>query len=200
MNSNRIKNASAGASLPSGMEPGGELQRGVEHTLAPSLQKLPPQDRQHVIQEVTMMVGMSGPLPPPAIARQYEELCPGFIDRSLKIAETAQQAEIDAASDERQKNQNYRMFGMGCAVLITLTLIAAGVYIAVNLNVYAGIATSLITFVAGAIATFINGRPLADGATDSKTRPRNRRRRKGGRSSVSPLVPSLGASLWPPLE
>jgi uncharacterized membrane protein len=140
-----------------------DLQRVVETTLAPNLQKLPPQDRQHVIQEVTMMVGMAGPLPPPAIARQFEEICPGFVDRSMKMAETAQRAEIDASADERQKNQNYRIFGMACAGLITLTLIISGVYIAISVNVYAGVGTALTTFVASAVAAFIKGRPLADG-------------------------------------
>ena len=31
-----------------------DIQRAVETTLAPNLQRLPPQERQHVIQEVTM--------------------------------------------------------------------------------------------------------------------------------------------------
>jgi hypothetical protein len=67
-----------------------DLPRAVESTLAPNLQKLPAKERRHVIEEVTTMVAMSGPLPPPDIARQYEEMCPGFVDRSLKMAEKAQ--------------------------------------------------------------------------------------------------------------
>jgi len=156
----------------------GELQRAVETTLAPNLQKLPPRERQTVIEEVTTMVAMSGPLPPPDIARQYEEICPGFVDRSLKMAEMAQQAEIDADFDERQKNQNYRFFGMTCAVVITLSLIGAGVYIAVTVNVYAGIVTALTTFVASAIVTFIKGRPLSDGAPTARaTEPESSKRK-----------------------
>jgi uncharacterized membrane protein len=136
------------------------LQRVVETTLATNLEKLPPQDRQTVI---TMVAGMmTGPLPPPAVAAQYEKLCPGFVDRSLKMAEIAQQAEIDAKADERQKNQNYRVFGMTWAGLVTLTLVLVGGYIAVNVNVYVGVVTALISFVASAVAAFINGRPLAD--------------------------------------
>jgi uncharacterized membrane protein len=127
MASGNPENELAQSDLPGGSIPDQDLERIVETTLAPNLQKLPPQERQHVIQEVTMMVGMAGPVPPPAIARQFEEMCPGFVDRSLKMAETAQRAEIDASADERQKNQNYRIFGMTCAGLITLTLIISGV-------------------------------------------------------------------------
>jgi uncharacterized membrane protein len=156
------ENELAKSNLPRGLTPDEDLKRAVEATLGANLEKLPPQDRQTFIQGVTTLVTMAGPLPPPAIARQFEEMCPGFVDRSLKMAETAQRAEIDARADERQKNQNYRVFGMACAGLITLTLIISGVYIAVNVNVYAGVGTALITFVASAVAAFINGRPLAD--------------------------------------
>lgn len=162
-----------------------ELERVVEDTLAPNLQKLPPRDRQHVIQEVTMMVSMSGPLPPPAIARQFEEMCPGFVDRSLAIAERAQQAEIEAAADERKKNQTYRILGMLCAALVTLSLITAGVYIATYVNLVAGVITSLISFIGSAVAAFINGRPLADGSHNKEppaqkppTRAPSKRRRR----------------------
>lgn len=166
------RNEPATGRSPSELTSSEDIQRAVETTLAPNLQKLAAKDRRHVIEEVTTMVAMSGPLPPPDIARQFEEMCPGFVDRSLKMAEKAQQAEIDADSDERQKNQNYRFFGMACAVAITLSLIGAGVYIAVAVNVYAGVGAALITFVASAIVTFINGRPLSDGAqTDKATEP-----------------------------
>jgi uncharacterized membrane protein len=147
------------------------LQRAVETTLAPNLQKLLPQERQHVIQEVTMMVG-AGPFLPPAIAHQFEEMCPGFVDRSLKMAEKAQQAEIDASADERQKNQNYRIFGMACAGLITLTLIISGVYIAISVNVVAGVVTALTTFVASVVAAFIKGRPLGDDGKEAQPQPK----------------------------
>ena len=171
MNSDSPENEGK-SSLPSGSIPGEDLKRVVETTLAPNLQNLPPQERQTVIQEVTMMVGMApGGFLPPAIAAQYERLCPGFVDRSLKMAETAQQAAIDASADERQKNQTYRIFSMTCAALITLTLIGAGVYIAINVNVYAGVGTALITFVAGAVAAFIQGRPLADRAKEPQLPP-----------------------------
>ena len=88
------------------------------------------------------------------------------------MAETAQQAEINASADERQKNQNYRIFGMACAGLITLTLIISGVYIAINVNVYAGVGTALTTFVASAVAAFIKGRPLGDVVKEAQPQPK----------------------------
>jgi hypothetical protein len=70
-----------------------DLQRAVETTLAPDLQKLRPHERQHVIQEMTMMVG-AGPFLPPAIARQFEEMCPGFVNRSLAKTTSSMQATL----------------------------------------------------------------------------------------------------------
>jgi uncharacterized membrane protein len=161
MTSDSSENDLAKSDLPGRSNADPDLRRAVEA----ALEKLPPHERNHVIQEVTMMVG-AGPFLPPAIARQFEEMCPGFVNRTLQMAETAQQAEINASADERQKNQNYRIFGMACAGLITLTLIISGVYIAINVNVYAGVGTALTTFVASAVAAFIKGRPLADGVKE----------------------------------
>lgn len=172
MTSDSAENELAKGDLPGGSIADRDLQRAVETTLALKLDKLPPQERREFIKEITMMVGMAGPLPPPAIARQFEEMCPGFVDRSLKMAEVAQRAAIDASADERQKNQNYRTFGMTCAGLITLTLIISGVYIAISVNVYAGVGTALITFVASAVAAFIKGRPLADGVKEVLPQPK----------------------------
>ncbi len=113
-------------------------------------------------QLVTTMVSMTGPLPPPAIAREYEEICPGFVDRSLRMAEKAQDAAIEAAQDERRKNQLYRLIGMICAAILSFSLIMAGAYIAVYENVYVGAFTALASFIGSVVVAFINGRPLRD--------------------------------------
>ena len=114
------------------------------------------------VREVTTMVSMSGPLPPPAIARQYEELCPGFVDRSLRMAEKAQDAAIDDVRDTRRKNQFYRLFGMVCAAVLSLSLICAGVLIAIYANILAGTITALVSFIGSVVVAFIKGRPLND--------------------------------------
>jgi hypothetical protein len=54
MASGNPENELAQSDLPGGSIPDQDLERIVETTLAPNLQKLPPQERQHVIQEVTM--------------------------------------------------------------------------------------------------------------------------------------------------
>ncbi len=113
-------------------------------------------------QLVTAMFSMTGPLPPPALAREYEDICPGFVDRSLRIAEKAQDAAIEAAQDERRKNQIYRLIGMICAAILSFSLIMAGTYIAVNANVYIGALTALVSFIGSVVVAFINGRPLRD--------------------------------------
>ena len=123
---------------------------------------VPLERKSGIIREVTTMVSMSGPLPPPAIARQYEELCPGFVDRSLRMAEKAQDASIADAQDRRDKNQFYRLFGMVCAGILSLSLIIAGSFIVVNGHIVAGTITVLVSFIASVVVAFIKGRPLSD--------------------------------------
>jgi len=126
---------------------------------------LPLEIKAQVIREVTTTVSMTGPLPPPDIAREYEEICPGFVDRSLQMAEKAQEAAIEAAQDERRKNQFYRLFGMVCAATLSLSLIVAGCVIAIYVNVYVGAFTALASFIGSVVVAFINGRPLRDSSS-----------------------------------
>lgn len=153
---------------------GDGLRRLVETAIGPNLQGLPPQNIEWVIEEVTTMVSMSGPLPPPSIAREYEQICPGYVDRSLAMAEKEQDAAIEAQRDERNKNQFYRLFGMVCAAFVLASLVFGGIAIAVTTNVYVGSFLSLSTVVASAVTLFVHGRPLADGVgaqADDNSKP-----------------------------
>lgn len=170
------------------------LRRLVETTIGPNLKGLPKQNMDLVIEEVTMMVSMSGPLPPPAIAREFEQLCPGYVDRSLALAEKAQAASIEAQRDERDKNQFYRVFGMACAVLILAILVGGGIAIAIKANVYVGSFTALSGVVASAVALFINGRPLADGDQTGQTASsRQNAESKPRTSPKSKVIPNARA-------
>ena len=138
------------------------IRNQLESRLGSDLEALPLERKAQLVREVTTMVAMSGPLPPPAIAREYEEICPGFVDRSLRMAEKAQDAAIDDVRDTRRKNQFYRLFGMVCAAVLSLSLICAGVLIAIYANILAGTITALVSFIGSVAVAFIKGRPLND--------------------------------------
>ena len=151
------------------------IRNQLERSLGQDLEALPIERKAQLVREVTTMVSMSGPLPPPAIAREYEEICPGFVDRSLRMAEKAQDASIAAAQDERDKNQFYRIFGMACAALLSGLLVIGGLFIAYFVNPWAGVVTALVSFIGSVVVAFIDGRPLrdhfpqGDGKKDAKT-------------------------------
>jgi uncharacterized membrane protein len=159
------------AAAPDGTSSDRDLRRLIETAIKPNLEGLPEQKVDLVIEEVTTMIEMSGPYPPPAIAREYEALCPGFMDRTLTLTERAQAASIAAEQDERNKNQMYRVVGLVLAALILTILIAGGIFIALKANVYVGAFTSLAGVVASAVTLFINGRPLSDGQVGSISIP-----------------------------
>lgn len=138
------------------------IRNQLESRLGSDLEALPLERKAQLVREVTTMVAMSGPLPPPAIAREYEEICPGFVDRSLRMAEKAQDASIEAGQDERDKNQFYRLFGMACAAILSGLLVIGGLLIAYFVNPWAGVVTALVSFIGSVVVAFIDGRPLRD--------------------------------------
>lgn len=73
------------------------------------------------------MQRFAGPLPPPALAREYEALCPGFTDRHLKILEETAAAERDTmrASDRRLDR------GQAFALAAALAVMAFGSLLAI---------------------------------------------------------------------
>ena len=138
------------------------IRNQLERSLGQDLEALPLERKAQLVREVTTMVSMSGPLPPPAIAREYEEICPGFVDRSFRMAEKAQDASIEAVRDERDKNQFYRLFGMACAAILSGLLVIGGLLIAYFVNPWAGVVTALVSFIGSVVVAFIDGRPLRD--------------------------------------
>lgn len=170
------KNAPDASAAPETSCPDDGLRRLVESALGPNLKALAKHDMELVIEEVTTMVSMSGPLPPPGIAREYEKICPGYVDRYLTMAEKEQDAAIAAQQDERNKNQFYRLFGMICAVFILASLVLGGIAVAVTTNVYVGSFLSLSTVVASAITLFVHGRPLSDAARHAVADQQDRKR------------------------
>jgi uncharacterized membrane protein len=109
-------------------------------------------------------VMVQGPLPPPHMAEAYERLCPGFVDRSIRLVENQQQAQIDSQSDIRNRNDSYRKQGLWVAAIVTLSFIVGGILLMlVNPDLkFFGISSMFFGPLLGLIGVFIRGRPLHD--------------------------------------
>ena len=73
-----------------------------------------------------------GPLPPPDMAETYERLQPGFTDRSLAIAEKAQDAEIKMIARRDWHSTGYSFATLFCTTLVILVIAGFGLYLLLN--------------------------------------------------------------------
>lgn len=107
-------------------------------------------------------------MPPPALLRHYEEICPGAADRMLRMAEQESEHRrkteatiISAQIEHYNKQFSEARCGQICALIITLVALAGGVYTALQGHEVAG---SIIGVggIGGIVTTFILGRRSND--------------------------------------
>ena len=86
----------------------------------------------------------AGPYPPPDAIKAYEEVLPGVFDRMVKMAEGAQEAQIEGARDTRAllARDIRRGHWLGFAAIVG-AMIGAGFCAALGSNVVAGIFLSV---------------------------------------------------------
>jgi len=107
----------------------------------------------------------SGPLPPPAAIKGYEEVLPGAADRILVMAEENQKHQIatqtknqDHLIEMNLKNQQvlqkYALLGLIFGFVIALSGIVGGCFLAYHDKTKSGL-TAIITTVGAIIAAFI---------------------------------------------
>lgn len=121
-----------------------------EKEIGEILSKLP-QDTPPDVIEAIAQLDYSGPLPLPAMMREYENITPGLADRIMKLAENEQQ--IRKRDHGRILfNDGIRVFG---SVLVSLCLIAAGVYCGIIGEPWLGGVLGTSGAVAGIIKTLL---------------------------------------------
>lgn len=88
---------------------------------------------------VMQLAQFSGILPPPELLKQYDKICPGLADRIMKMAEgeAAHRHSLDKATLDANINFHKNQFveariGQFCALLIGLTTILSGAYMATH--------------------------------------------------------------------
>lgn len=96
----------------------------LEPEIEQILSRLPPGTPPDVLEYISQTMSYSGPLPPPGMMAQYNEALPGLTDRIMKLTESEQ------GIRRRDNgwilfNDSLRVFG---SILVSLGLIAAGVY------------------------------------------------------------------------
>lgn len=117
------KPKSSGKNLPSKSEP---TLDSPETKFDDILSKLPPGTSPEVIEEISQSISYSGPLPPPAMLEQYNNIAPGAANRIIAMAETEQNI--------RKRDNGWMLFNDGIRVwgstIVSLSLIGAGVFCA----------------------------------------------------------------------
>ncbi len=117
------------------------------------LEQLP----QMVEQSMTRTEFFSGPMPHPDIARQYEEILPGFTERTLAMAENAQQHEIRRSFRIDIFMFLHRMCASILAFIIIGAIFGAGFFLLWNDKDGTGLGT-LASGVALVIAAFLQSK------------------------------------------
>jgi len=87
----------------------------------------------------------SGPLPLPEVLGRYEAICRGSADRIIRVAEqeaehrrSLEQAVVRSEMEQEERRSHERKRGQLCALIITLSAIAAGSYTAIHGQEIAG--------------------------------------------------------------
>lgn len=98
-----------------------------------------------------------GPLPPPELFIQYEQILPGAADRILTMAEKQSQHRQTKELIQVKSESRDSLLGIICALIIGLSVIAGGVCIAIiGKQPWPGAAFGA-TSIAGLVGVFIYG-------------------------------------------
>lgn len=96
----------------------------------------------------------SGPFPRPDHAEQYEKICPGFMDRSLQLAEK-EQANLNESNKRRDwQYLFFRCFQVCCGLVLALFIVGGAIYLVSNeygIGWYSGMLFALATLILAAV-------------------------------------------------
>lgn len=131
-----------------------DAQEDVEHIIPK-----PDQGRQllSVQVETTSSRSFSGPVPPPEVLRDYNNVTPGLADRIVHMAESEQQHRHSLQSEALHGNISEVKRGQNYAFIICLVLIIGSILLILNGYPITGTVFAGVTIVALA-SLFINGR------------------------------------------
>ena len=122
--------------------------------------------------EITMTMGWSGPLPPPAILRQYDLLKPGCAGEIMGTFTT----QVAHRQNQERRQLTLSFFGMICGIL-SLTLMLALAAFALYLQ-YPWVSVTIATALTGVAAIFVIRQPTQQSLTPKSIPATSQSRRR----------------------
>ena len=110
-----------------------------------------------IVAQVKASAIFTGPLPPPQILAQYEQITPGFANRVMTFAEEQQRHRIELESQVIPETINTSKRGQVFAFIIALVALGVMAYCASKGMEIAVVATALVLG-GGIITTFVTGK------------------------------------------
>ncbi len=135
--------------------------------LVPTIEKSPASARGKVIVGEVSQEYFSGPIPPPSVMRQYEEILPGSAERILKMAENQSSHRISMESKIIPRQQRESTLGQIFGFILSLLLIGYGIYAMKEGHAWIGGIIVTVTLVSLA-ALFVVGRHKIKKDLDNK--------------------------------
>lgn len=164
-------NDSDHTSKPPATTSGGQLRKPPSQTK----DSLPPRSEpgsspagsQRSLAALVTQEHFSGPLPPPSILRQYDEVLPGAAERLIAMAEREQQFSHDIAKSSLQAEVDESRRGSRGALIVSISAFAASVLLGL-VGAHVAAATVGGTTVVGLATAFILGRKMNRGGTEAE--------------------------------
>lgn len=129
----------------------------LTRALADKISKEPEVEIQRVVRAAAVSQSYRGPIPPPAMLGQYDEVSPGFADRIVAMAENEQKHRhgLESLAVEGEINKDTR--GQHYALSICLTVVFGSMFLIYNGHDVAGSALAGGSLM-GLAYIFITGR------------------------------------------
>lgn len=120
-----------------------------------------------------------GPLPPPGMLREYDQIVPGAADRIITLMERQQDHRHGMESSNLKGNQGNERLGIYAAVFIVVIVCGGGMVLAWNGRETAGL-VGMVTPLATLAGVFVYGR-FKSGQDQAEKRSKIQAVRKGQR-------------------
>ena len=91
-------------------------------------QSNPALERSQSVEIVSTTISWRGPLPPPAVLRQYDDVLPGSAERIMRTMEERANHRIQAEKAAVEAASKRAYLGLATGFIISLLMIAAGAY------------------------------------------------------------------------
>ena len=93
------------------------------------------------VTSVTRTTSWSGPIPSPAMLREFDMVVPGLAERIVRMTELQSEHRIRMESTVIGGDSKRAYLGLACAFVLSLLLIAVGTYAVIWGNPWVGVAT-----------------------------------------------------------